>query len=435
MKRKHIIIVALLVFSGMLTMQGCKKEDQPTPVVYKAFTVPTGTTSPAPNASGTVKFSGSTVDLVWSSEGSGNADNWTVYFGTGKAPALFQTGVTAQKLAVPVVDGQTYYWKVETVDSRGIKTSSAVYKFTAVNGSNAKMKVNLATTTDVASAIGLDLEADDVVDLRFYVLKKSDLSIVETIDVGYAHEEFSGFADLADGEYILAVDILSTIDAGDVNAPVSLSLSLKFAQLGIIDSTLYFPNVMNNVNSCDLYRTHLATVTKVGSVYSVVSSVDYWISPDADPNSPALVGIWSGFDADLGYPSEVVSEIITGKLKFTGIGRGWMQDWWGEVITKEYPISMNFNFCAGTLIIPRQKIMETTWKGDAQPAYSIQGNGIFDLSGDYPTMTINYDFIQSGASIASVWGSPFTLEISLAPGKKSPISSVSRKSAFPRPNR
>lgn len=432
MKRKHIIVVILLVFSGMFTMQGCKKDESPTPVVYKAFTVPTGTTSPAPSAAGTVKFTGTTVDLIWASEGSGAANNWTVYFGTGKAPALFQSGVTAQKLTVPVVDGQTYYWKVETVDAKGVKTSSAVNKFTAVDGSNPKMKMSLTTTTDILSSIGLDLEADDVVDLRLLIQKKSDLSIVDVIDVGYANEDFAGFADLEDGEYVFGVDILSTINAGDVNAPVSLSLALKFSQLGIIDSTLYFPDVMNNVNSCDLYRTQLATVTKVGSSYSVVSSVSNWASPDADPNSPVFAGTWGGFDADLGYPSEVVSEIVAGKLKFTGIGRGWMQDAWGEVITKEYPITMNFNFCAGTLIIPKQKIMETTWKGDAQPAYSIQGTGVFDLSGAYPSMLIHYDFVQGTATIAQYLGVPyFTLEISLDPGKKRPINTGAKGSSFP----
>jgi len=421
----------MLVFSGMLTMQGCKKEDQPTPVVYKAFTVPTCTTSPAPSQAGTVLFSGTTVDLVWSSEGSGNADNWTVYFGTGKAPALYQSGVTAQKLAVEVVDGQTYYWKVETVDARGIKTSSAVNKFTAVNGTNPKMKVSLATTTDIATAIGLDLPADEVVDLRLFILKKSDLSEVALIDVGYAHEDYTGFADLPDGEYVLAVDILSTIDAGDVNEPIMLSLSLAFAQLGVIDSTLYFPNVMNNVNACDIYRTNLATVVKVGANYAVTSTVSEWTSPVADPT--ALVGTWSGWDADPSYPSEVVSEMISDKLKFTGVGRAWMFNDWGEVITAEYPFSMNFNYCAGTIIIPSQKVMSTTWNGDVQPDYYIFGEGTFDLSGEYPVMSIQYDFNQpgGGGTIARYFGLPyFELEISLAPVKRS-TNTGSKVSAFP----
>ena len=134
---------------------------------------------------------------------------------------------------------------------------------------------------------------------------------------------------------------------------------------------------MTNVNDCDVYRTQLATVVKVGSQYTITKTISYWVDPVADP--AALVGTWTGWDADPGYPSEVVSSITT-KLVFEGIGRGWMQDAWGEVITKQYPISMAFNYCAGTVTIPKQKIMETTWNGDPQPYYSIQGSGTFDMS-------------------------------------------------------
>jgi len=136
-------------------------------------------TSPAKAADGTILFTGTTVDLVWTAETGGNANNWNVYFGTGKSPAQYKTGVTTQSISVPVLDGQTYYWKVEAVDAHGIKTTSSVSSFTAVNGTNPEMKMALISTTDVATSIGPDLPADDVVDLRLLIIKKSDMSIVK----------------------------------------------------------------------------------------------------------------------------------------------------------------------------------------------------------------------------------------------------------------
>ena len=66
------------------------------------------------------------------------------------------------------------------------------------------------------------------------------------------------------------------------------------------------------------------------TVYTVAEELDYWQDASTDPS--LLVGTWQGWDADAGYPSEVVSSITSDVLKFKGIGRGWMQDAWEEVI-------------------------------------------------------------------------------------------------------
>lgn len=434
MKKINIAFMTLLLVFGFFTMQSCTKDESPTPVVKHTATIPVAT-SPVVGSDGTVVFTGTTVDLKWAYENNGQPVVWDVYFGTTKDPALLQKGVSGSSKTVTVADGNTYYWKVICTDDAGIKTTSDIFKFTAVNGTNPKMTVNLGTTTNVKTAIGVDLTADQVVDLRFLILNKITGETVATInEAKKANEVYRGFTSLPDGEYLLAVNIASTMNFGSINAPLLLSLSLKFDQLGIIDSTLYFPNVMTNVNSCAYYRTNLATVVKVGSEYTVTSTVSYWVDPIADPTE--LVGTWDGYDADPSWPSEVVSSIISEKLKFTGIGRGWMQDatnGWGEIITKEYPISMNYNYCAGTLTIPNQKIQETTYKGEAQLPYYISGTGTFDMSGDYPAMLIKYDFNQpgGGGTIARYFGVPyFTLEISLAPPKKG-MNNYGKTPGFP----
>lgn len=398
MKRNNRIFGALLLIFSLFSVISCTEETS-TVKVYGAFTQPV-ITSPVVRADGTVFFTGSTVNLTWTStSANGDPQAWNVYFGTGKAPALFKSGLTAQTLSVPILDGQTYYWKVEIVDGRGVKTSSEVNKFIAVNGTSPKIAVALTTTTDVKTAIGVDLPADDVVDLRLLILKKSDMSIVKTINAGKANEAFADFSTLADDDYVLGVDILSTINAGTINNTVTLTLLLQFTQLGMIDQKLDYPSVMTNSNPCGLYRTYLATVKKVGAKYTIAKAVSYQTPP---------VLTWKGTDAD--YSSQVKStESCTAKT-ITGLGFGWMLDWWGEKIvsggTCTYTISGN------VLTIPLQKYCKTTYNGAAQPEYSIQGSGTIDNSGAYPVWVIRYDFIQGGQSIAKIcldygWPTPY----------------------------
>ena len=386
MKRNNRILIALLLVFGLYSNISCKKEDNTTFTTYSAFTQPSAT-SPVVRPDGTVFFTGTTVNLTWTSANpNSDAIAWNVYFGPGKAPALYKSGLTAQTLAVPVLDGQTYYWKVDILDGRGVKTTSEVYKFIAVNGSSPKLAVALTCTTDVLTAIGVDLPPDKVVDLRLLILKKSDMSIVKTIDAGAANESFGDFATLADGDYVLGVDIFSTINAGTINNTVTLSLALQFSQLGMLNQTLDYPSVMTNANPCNLYRTYLATVNKKGSVYTVAKEVSYL--------KPA-VQAWLGTDD--AYTSEVKTTASCTSTTMTGLGFGWMLDYWGEIITSGGTLA--YTVSGTTITIPLQKYCKTTYNGAAQPEYSISGTGTIDNSGATPVWTIKYVFFQSGKSI------------------------------------
>ena len=386
MKRKNIILAILPILLAVFALQSCTKEDSATFTSYSAFTQP-ATTSPTVKADGTVFFTGSTVNLTWTSENKGNnVVAWNVYFGTDKSPALYKSGLAAQTLSVPVADGKTYYWKVEIADARGVKTTSETYSFIAINGTNPKINVDLNVTTNVKTAIGLDKTADQVVDLRFLILKESDKSIVAVADDGAANETYPDLGTLPDGDYLLGVDIFSTINAGDFNKPINLSLSLQFNQLGMIDQKLDFPDVMTNANPCNLYRTYLAKVTKVGPKYTITSAVSYGTPP---------VHSWTGTDD--AYPSQVKTTASCTSTTMTGLGFGWMLDYWGEIITSGG--TLVYTTSGTTITIPLQKYCKTTYNGAAQPEYSIKGTGTIDNSGATPVWTIRYDFIQSGKSI------------------------------------
>jgi len=420
MKRKNIIIVMLLVLSGIFTMQSCTKDESPTPVVYAAFTVPVCSTSPATQADGTVLFTGSTVDLVWTSETGGNANNWDVYFGTKDNDTLFKSKVTTQSLAVPVEDGQTYFWHLVVIDKNGIKTTGPDNTFTAVNGSNPEINVSLTTTTDVLAAVGIDLTANEVVDLRMLIVDKSDMSVVEVVDGGYANEDFTDFGTLDDGEYLIGVDIYSTLNFGDLNTPINLSFSLQFDQLGILNTTLEFPKVMTNAYPCDLYRTYLATVKKVGSEYTITSDVSNMI--------PSIL-TWNGVDGT--YPSEVTTTASCAGSTMTGLNFGWMLDWWGEVIIDGG--TLDYTATETTIDIPYQYYCTTTYNGAEQTPYYIKGTGTIDNSGADPVYTIHYDIEQGGIWIGNYaflnygWEQDgFDAVITTGPGKKGAIQNADR---------
>jgi len=288
----------------------------------------------------------------------------------------------------------------------------------------------LTTTTDVKTVMGIDLPSEQVVDMRMLIVSKSTDAIVAIQNKWSASEQYNDLVHLPDGEYFIGVDIDSTANFGELNKPINLSFELLFSQPGSTDQTLSYPDIITNEYTGNHYRTYLATVVKVGSVYTIEKTVTYWA--DTSTGNADLAGTWSGYDASPVYPSQVVSTFTSGKLEFTGIGRGWTQDAWGEVITKEYPITIHFNYGNGTVVIPSQIIMETTYGGSPQKPYYIKGIGTFDLTGPYPIMSIHYDFIQGTATIAQYFGLPyFTLDISLAPGKKTAISNGLNGSVFP----
>jgi len=124
MKRKNIILVMLLVLSGLFAMQSCKKDESPTPTIYKAAV----TTAPAPAVDAVVPFtaSGQTIPLTWG--GDATSGSWDVYFGGTSTPPKVAT-VSTNAYTATVTKGGTYYWQVITVDANNVKSTSEVWSF------------------------------------------------------------------------------------------------------------------------------------------------------------------------------------------------------------------------------------------------------------------------------------------------------------------
>lgn len=432
MKRIKLIFVMLLVLSGLFTMQSCKK-DKVVPYSEKAsFTIP-ALVSPA--TGGFLSPAGTTIDLAWeSSNADGAPQNWDVYFGTSDDPAKVQTGYTQQTLTVNVLKGYKYFWKVVGTDANGIITRGPLWSFEVIDPT-AQLNMKMTWTTDAKSVVNLDLAPEKAVDLRLLILRANKVSTaVPTINTA-GFEEYNGFNTLVDGTYYIATDISSTVNFnnGSSNVPFDISINLQFLQRGTkldvpINSfakILSFPTIMTNEFNCSLYKTILAKVVKKGSVYTIDKEVSY-ILPPLPP--PALVGVWKG--SDFGYPSTIVTTIAGGKLLIDGVGTGWMidpVDGWGEVPQSTIPAEVVVNLCTQTVTIPKQKFMTTKYLGKIQPDYFIQGKGTFDLSGAFPVLVINYDFIQGTSSIAKAFGvATFKASLTLNPAAAKSLIDNSR---------
>jgi hypothetical protein len=391
MKKHNLIFLVLLGLIALFATQSCNKEDSTTFTKHAAFTTPLVTSPVAlPNAiDGVVKIEGTTAVLSWeSTSAEGDPVKWDIYFGKTEKPAMIESGYTQNSITVDVEDGTTYFWKVVIVDHLGIKTTSELFSFTPVNGTNPEIGISMTVATDVKKVIGVDMKADDVVDLRFLILNKAG-DILATVDNGYANEAFDTLGNMPDGDYVIATDLGSATRFGDLDATLHLDLQLNFHQFGILDQTFDYAKVMTNEYTCDAYRTYLATIKKEGAVYT--------IEKDAHLMVPSEIA-WYGTDAD---DSCQVVTVAGCDLLMTGLGFGWMLNWWGENIVAGGTLVYTIDG-SGNIDIPLQYYCTTKYKGAVQPDYKIQGTGTIDNSGTYPVMNLKYDFIQSGTSIGTV---------------------------------
>ena len=115
MKNKYLLIVLLLGFTGMFTIQSCTKDESPTPMVYKAD-VPS---VPTPAVGGVVKLAGTTYVLKWE----GTTGSVDLYIGKDE-PSAKPIKVTGKSYTFTATEGGEYFWYLETVDANGITSSS-----------------------------------------------------------------------------------------------------------------------------------------------------------------------------------------------------------------------------------------------------------------------------------------------------------------------
>jgi len=141
------------------------------------------------------------------------------------------------------------------------------------------------------------------------------------------------------------------------------------------------------------------TETTSAGVTSAVKSVEVTVNPFCPlTNGIAdLVGTWSGIDGtasgDDPWDSMITSTVDGTTLVLSGIGIPFIENFWGEGVIDGGSCNVTIN-PDGTLVIPRQYVYTTDWKGTPYD-YDIVGTGNWDNCGATPTLVIHYDIIYS----------------------------------------
>ncbi len=339
-------------------------------------------------------------------------------------PANTTTGqLQIQVLTDELIEGtETLTLQIGDERTTNASITPVTVDFTIENFTNADFSIEMAWSTDVADAIGLDLDADEVIDLRMLILNAADSSIWQVFD-GSSFESFHALTDTADdgsylpdGDYLIAVDVYSTIDAGDYQDIVTVDATLDFYQPGVINNDiLEFEAITTNETPCSSYRTYLANLTKSGTTYTFDDDA-FGYAWSADPAT--LEGTWYGED-NYEYATQAVTSLSGSTLQIYGLGFGWMEDYWGETITTGNPVDIEFVWDeTGKIVIPDQYYITTDWEGEPYD-YNIVGTGVVNTCGDYAEMVITFDFVQDGWSVGGYMGEPWVETITLDPGAKS----------------
>lgn len=72
------------------------------------------------------------VNLSWTGGDTDTDDTliYDLYFGLQEDPPLLESGLSAQNSNVSITSGNTYYWRVDTIDDSGVKTIGQIWSFT-----------------------------------------------------------------------------------------------------------------------------------------------------------------------------------------------------------------------------------------------------------------------------------------------------------------
>lgn len=308
-------------------------------------------------------------------------------------PAYQTTGeLTVSVLADDLVeDTETFTLSLGDAKTANATLTPVTATFTLMNYTEGDLAIDFSWATNALNAIGIDLGPTEAVDLRL-LLTDPDGEIMDVAD-GASFESMVLSSEMDDGVYLLGTDIYSSVDAGDFDAPITIDLALAFNQAGVInDMHLDFPAAMTNAFQCDAYRTNMAKITKSGADYTIESDVSY-ITPQSIPWFGSDGHAFTGDDR-IDFASQITTVQGCDFLIF-GVNHGWMYDFWGEEVIDEGNVVWTLDEATGEITIENQYVFTTLYDGAEYP-YNISGTGTYDLSGEFPVVTLTYLLDQEG---------------------------------------
>jgi hypothetical protein len=337
MKMKNILILSLMALVTF-TMTSCFEENEMSgPIVDPQLNLMVLDVDGNP-------VSGATVDLF------ANRDDYRK-FNSKLASAPTDAGGTAIFTKSDMVTSGNFYYSVKVGDDRNWDgaTSKAL---TVSNG------VSMIETTVDAVTIGTAISGP--------------MQVISSTGESFSINDFPGKYEWS-------------VIAGGSNATID-------------DPTNNNTNISFTVSETD-YPATIQVVATPDGFPTTTMTYDITVLAFCEYDQNNIAGDLVGEDATnwvLGaYPSVVNVVGTAGSLTITGLGNGWMEDYWGEEIQNTVYVNMKVSDDGLFITIPLQSYFTTIWDGDPYD-YDIEGSG--SINGCSGAVTINYDMIQEGFS-------------------------------------
>ena len=321
--------------------------------------------------------------------GTASADDYEMT-GTVAIPA----GSTSGKGSITILsdelieEDETLIIQIGDATTANAALTPVTVEFTIKNLSSDDLEIGLSwePSTPTTDDTGTDIDPTALADLRLLITDSPYTTVLDEAD-GAAFEDYTMLGTMDDGEYLVVADFYDAM-----SAPIrDLDLMLDFNQLGILEPiSLEFPAALSTRSFCPAYYFVMAKITKSGSTYAI---------EEVGEQSQFPVTSWSGVDATdvfQDYTSHITTTFdCDGDLIF-GLNVDWMWLFWGESVEEEGNVYYTIDE-SGVITIESQYIFTTLYDGDLYD-YTVEGTGIYDDSGDTPTMTIQYTLDQEGFS-------------------------------------
>jgi hypothetical protein len=178
MKNKYLILLLLLGFSGVFTMQSCTKEKEATPVIFKAD-IPA---NPTPAVDAVLPLGGNTYTLKWE----GTTLPVDLYLGTSDSPPLAQAHITTKTYTFTTTTGGEFFWYITDKDANGKVVKSPTWSFYINSPPNVPVLTTPAVNavnfpvTGAFAWTGTDPEGDDLTYNFFIGTTTSTIQMVAT---------------------------------------------------------------------------------------------------------------------------------------------------------------------------------------------------------------------------------------------------------------
>lgn len=306
------------------------------------------------------------------------------------------------KISADELTEETETFTIQVGDERTANASITpqTISFELMNEASDDLDLHLSwDVSDVFNPDGSLISPTAMADLIFYVLE-SDGTTFDSAD-GASFEDLTLDASAPDGDYTIAVGVYA------FDSPIEATIDLFFdaTQTGVQSASVSYAGALTTTN-CLSDIVYLATITKVGSTYTITEDLDTDFEADFFVD-PANAAIFTGdyqmtqLSGDDPFGAQAFEDQIV-TLTGTGNTRSFDAVYLEALGIGQPAMTVSFQFSCGSIVVP---VSESTGLGCATGQVITLGpadaQGSFDLSDDSSFTVIFNDFHTDGGCGAS----------------------------------